>query len=154
VRRAALTRVAESGSCEKQLVRSLARIAGPVSGGGDEDARVGRAAVGALGRCGDPLAFKSLRELLDDTGVDITQRAEAARQLAEHDPTGADYVAELLLDGRFPDLTRELALALGHASEPSEVVHEALCRVARANPMVASTAHESLSRVFPGESSE
>lgn len=154
VRRAALTRVAESGGCEKQLVRELARIAGPISGGGDEDARVGRAAVGALGRCGDALAFKSLRELLDDTSVDITQRAEAARQLAEHDPTGADYVAELLLDGRFPDLARELALALGHAPEPSEVVRDALCRTSRANPMVASTAHESLSKLFPGESCE
>lgn len=154
VRRAALARVAESGACEKQLVRSLTRIAGPISGGGDEDARVGRAAVGALGRCGDPLAFKSLRELLDDTAVDITQRAEAARQLAQHDPAGADYVAELLLEGRFPDLTRELALALGHAPEPSELVRDALCRTSRANPMVASTAHESLSRLFPGESCE
>jgi hypothetical protein len=152
VRKAALARVAEASSCEKQIVRELARIAGPVSGGGDEDARVGRAAVGALGRCGDPLALKSLRELLDDTSVDITHRAEAARQLVEHDPKGADYVAELLLDGRFPDLARELALALGHAPEPSELVRDALCRTSRANPMVASTAHESLSRVFPGES--
>ncbi|HVI02252.1 MAG TPA: HEAT repeat domain-containing protein [Enhygromyxa sp.] len=154
VRRAALARVAEAGGCEKQIVRELTRIAGPVSGGGDEDARVGRAAVGALGRCGDALAFKSLRELLDDTSVDLTQRAEAARQLAEHDPSGADYVAELLLDGRFPDLARELALALGHAPEPSELVRDALCRISRANPMVASTAHESLSRLFPDESCE
>jgi hypothetical protein len=154
VRRAALARVAESGKCEKQTVRSLARIAGPISGGGDEDSRVGRAAVGALGRCGDALAFKTLRELLDDTAIDITQRAEAARQLAEHDPSGADYVAELLLDGRFPDLARELALALGHAPEPSELVRDALCRTARANPMIAATAHESLARVFPGESCE
>lgn len=154
VRRAALARVAEASGCEKQIVRDLARIAGPVSGGGDEDTRVGRAAVGALGRCGDALAFKTLRELLDDTSVDLTQRAEAARQLAVHDPSGADYVAELLLDGRFPDLARELALALGHAPEPSELVRDALCRTSRANPMVASTAHESLSRLFPGESCE
>lgn len=154
VRRAALSRVAESGACEKQTVRELARIAGPVSGGGDTDARVGRAAVGALGRCGDSLAFKTLRELLDDTGVDVTQRAEAARQLAEHDPAGADYVAELLLDGRFPDLARELALALGHAPNPSESVRDALCRTGRANPMVASTAHQSLDRLFPGQGCE
>lgn len=154
VRRAALSRVAESSGCDKAIVRQLARIAGPISAGGDEDSRVGRAAVGALGRCSNALAFKSLRELLDDTGVDITQRAEAARQLTQHDPAGADYVAELLLDGRFPDLARELALALGHASEPSELVREALCRSSRANPMVASTAHESLSRLFPGESCE
>jgi hypothetical protein len=154
VRRAALVRVAEQGKCEKSIVRSLARIAGPISGGGDEDTRVGRAAVGALGRCGDALAFKTLRELLDDTAIDLTQRAEAARQLAEHDPTGADYVAELLLDGRFPDLARELALALGHAPEPSELVRDALCRTSRANPMIAATAHESLSRLFPGESCE
>ncbi|MFO7563775.1 MAG: HEAT repeat domain-containing protein [Enhygromyxa sp.] len=154
VRRAALTRVAESGGCDKPLVRALSRIAGPVSSGGDEDARVGRAAVGALGRCENPLAFKSLRELLDNTSVDVTQRAEAARQLAEHDLAGADYVAGLLLDNRYPDLTRELALALGHAPEPSEEVRDALCRVGRANPMVASTAHESLARLFPGERCE
>lgn len=151
VRRAALARVGESGPCEKPSVRTLTRIASPISNGGDKDARVGREAVRALGRCGDPLAFKSLRELLDNTSVDITQRAEAARQLAEHDPDGAEYVAGLLLANRFPDLARELALALGHAPEPSELVFDALCRIARANPMVASTAHQSLTRLAPGE---
>ena len=150
VRKAALVRVAEAGGCDKQTVRALAEIAGPVSGGGDTDARVGRAAVGALGRCGDPLAFKSLRALLDDSGVDITQRAEAARQIAERDPTGADYIAQLLIDGRFSDLARELVLALGHTPAPSELVRDALCRTIRANPMVAATAQESLSRLFPG----
>jgi hypothetical protein len=154
VRKAALARVAESGGCEKPTIRQLVRIAGPVSGGGDQDGRVGRAAVGALGRCGGPLAFKALRELLDDTGVDHLQRAEAARQLAEHDPTGADYIAELLLAGRSHDLAREFVLALGHAAEPSDLVRDALCRVSRVNPMVASSAHESLARLFPGEGCE
>ena len=154
VRRAALARVGEAGPCDKAITRQLGTIAGPVSGGGEEDARVGRAAVGALGRCGDELAFKLLRELLEDTGVDVSQRAEAARQLAEHDARGADHVAELLLDGRFPDLARELALALGHAPAPSETVRDALCRVARANPMVAATAHQSLAKLFPGEGCE
>jgi hypothetical protein len=154
VRRAALARVGETGPCEKPTVRELAKIAGPISAGGDKDARVGRAAVGALGRCGDPLAFKTLRELLEDTGVDVSQRAEAARQLAEHDPNGAEHVAELLLDGRYPDLARELAFALGHAAAPSETVRDALCRVGRANPMVASTAYESLNKLFPGQGCE
>lgn len=152
VRRAALGRVAESGACDKTTVKALAGIAGPVSGGGDKDARVGRAAVGALGRCGDPLAFETLRDLLEDTGVDITQRAEAARALAERDPSGADHVAALLLDNRYPDMARELVVALGFAAAPSDGVLEALCIVARANPMVASSARESMSKVFPGES--
>lgn len=150
VRKQALARVAESGACDKSTRRALAGIAGPVSKGGDEDARVGRAAVGALGRCGDPEAFKLLRELLEDTGVDVTQRAAAARALVEHDPSGADHVAELLLTGRYPDLARELVSALGHATAPSELVRDALCRTSQANPMVASTAHASLSKLFPG----
>lgn len=154
VRKAALTRVAESGTCSKDTLRSLGEIAGPVSEGGEKDARVGRAAIGAIGRCGGEAGFKLLRELLEDTGVDVTQRAEAARQLAEHDPTGADYVAQLLIANAYPDLARELAVALGHAAEPSETVRDALCRVSRANPMVASTAHESLSKLFPGEGCE
>jgi hypothetical protein len=154
VRRAALTRVGEAGPCQKPTIRELAGIAGPISAGGDKDARVGRAAVGALGRCGDALAFKTLRELLEDTGVDLTQRAEAARQLAEHDPKGADHVAALLIDNRFPDLAREFAFALGHAPSPSETVQDALCRVSRANPMVASTAYQSLNKLFPGQGCE
>jgi hypothetical protein len=151
VRKAALARVAENGRCDKTTLRTLGELAGPISAGGEKDARVGRAAVGAIGRCGDEAAFKLLRELLEDTAVDITQRAEAARQLAEHDPTGADFVADLLLANAYPDLARELVSALGHAAEPNETVRDALCRVGRANPMVASTAHESLSKLFPGE---
>lgn len=154
VRKAALARVAENGRCDKTTLRTLAELAGPISSGGEKDARVGRAAVGAIGRCGDEPAFKLLRELLEDTAVDITQRAEAARQLAEHDPTGAAHVADLLLANAYPDLARELAVALGHAAEPDETVRDALCRVGRANPMVASTAHESLSKLFPGEGCE
>ena len=132
----------------------MGELAGPISSGGEKDARVGRAAVGAIGRCGDEAAFKLLRELLEDTAVDITQRAEAARQIAEHDPVGADFVADLLLSNAYPDLARELVVALGHAAEPNETVRDALCRVGRANPMVASTAHESLSKLFPGEGCE
>jgi hypothetical protein len=149
VRKAALTRVADSSGCDKPTVRALANIAGPVSAGGEADARVGRAAVVALGRCNDTNAYKVLRELLDNGGVDLTQRGEAARQLVEHDPSGADHVANLLLDGSYPDLARELVLALGYASDPSEVVRDALCRTSRANPMVASTARESVSKLFP-----
>ena len=154
VRKAALARVAENGACSKATLETLTEISGPISKGGEKDARVGRAAVGALGRCGGAAAFKLLREIIEDTGVDITQRGEAARQLAEHDPTGADHVAELLIDNAYPDLARELVVALGHAAEPSESVRDALCRVGRANPMVASTAHESLSKLFPGEGCE
>jgi hypothetical protein len=154
VRKAALARVAENGRCDKTTLRTLAEIAGPISAGGEKDARVGRAAVGAIGRCSDEPAFKLLRDLLEDTAVDITQRAEAARQLAEHDPKGADFVAELLLSNAYPDLARELVVALGHAADPNETVRDALCRVGRANPMVASTAHESLSKLFPGEGCE
>jgi hypothetical protein len=148
VRKTALTRVADSGGCDKPTVRALANIAGPVSGGGERDTRVGRAAVAALGRCDDPNAHKILRELLENTGVDLTQRAEAARQLVEHDPGGPDHVANLLLDGRYPDLARELVMALGHAASPSEIVRDALCRTSRANPMVAAVAGETASRLF------
>ena len=152
VRKQALARVAEAegASCDKGTQRSLADIAGPRSKGGDKDARVGRAAVAALGRCGDAEAFKLLRELLEDTAVDVTQRAAAAKALAQHDPSGADHVAQLLLEGRYPDMARELVSALGHAAEPSETVRQALCRTSEANPMVASTAHASLSKLFPG----
>jgi hypothetical protein len=155
VRKAALARVAEGrGTCSKDTLRALTEIAGPISEGGEKDARVGRAAVGAIARCGGEAAFERLHEILEDTAIDITQRAEAARQLAEHDPKGADFVADLLLDNAYPDLARELVSALGHAAEPSETVRDALCRVGRANPMVASTAHESLSKLFPGEGCE
>lgn len=150
VRKAALTRVADSGGCDKTTVRALSNIAGPVSSGGEGDARVGRAAVTALGRCNDTNAYKALRVLLDNSGVDLSQRGEAARQLVEHDPVGADHVAGLLLDGSYPDLARELVVALGHATSPSETVRDALCRTSRANPMVASTARESVSKLFPG----
>ncbi|PRQ01178.1 HEAT repeat domain-containing protein [Enhygromyxa salina] len=154
VRKTALTRVADSGGCDKTTVRALTSIAGPVSAGGERDARVGRAAVTALGRCNDPNAYKALRELLDNSGVDLTQRAEAARQLVEHDPGGADLIAESLLEGRYPDLARDLVVALGHASSPSETVRDALCRTSRANPMVAATAGETVARLFPGEGCE
>ena len=151
VRKAALERVAEAGSCDKGTLGALGKIAGPISGGGERDARVGRAAVGAIGRCASAPAFKLLRELLENTGVDLTQRGAAARQLAQRDPSGADHVAELLVDGRYPDLARDLVLALGSAAAPSELVREALCRTVRGNPMVASTAQESLSKLFPAQ---
>ncbi|KIG18732.1 hypothetical protein DB30_07747 [Enhygromyxa salina] len=154
VRKAALTRVADSGGCDKPTVRALVNIAGPVSAGGERDARVGRAAVTAIGRCDDPNAYKALRELLDNSGVDLTQRAEAARQLVERDPSGADLVAQVLLDGRYPDLARELVVALGHASSPSETVRDALCRTSRANPMVAATAGQTAARLFPDQGCE
>lgn len=156
VRKAALGRVASEGApaCDKGLVRDLTRIAGPISEGGDEDSRVGRAAVTALGRCGDDAALAALRGLLDDTGVDLNERAEAAKQLVLHDPDGPDYVAGLLLDGRFSELARELAAALARAPEPTDAVRDALCRVEAGNPMVASTAHDSFVALFPGERCE
>lgn len=155
VRKAALDRVAaKQAGCDKTRTRELADIAGPVSAGGDDDARVGRAAVAALGRCADEPAFKALRALVEDTGVDITQRAEAARQLVLHDPEGPDYAADLLVDGRYLDLARELADALGSSPTPTDKVRDALCRASAGNPMVASTAHDSFTRLFPGQRCE
>ncbi len=150
VRQAALGRV--EGACSKGTVRTLMTVAGPLSRGGDDDARVGRSAVSALGRCGDEAALSSLRKLLEDTGVEASRRAEAARQLVLNDPKGPDYVAGLLISGRYAELSRDFASALGKTEEPSETVREALCRASEGNPMVASTAHDSFVAVFPGES--
>ncbi|MCA9696787.1 MAG: hypothetical protein KC431_04605 [Myxococcales bacterium] len=155
VRKAALERVADQRpGCDKTLVRQLATVGGAVSSGGDGDTRVGRAAVAALGRCEDAGGYKLLRELVEDGAVELTQRAEAARQLVLHDPSGPDYVAELLLAGAFSDLARPFAEALGESPEPTDTVREALCRVAAGNPMVASTAHDSFLTLFPGEQCE
>ena len=155
VRRAALARVAEAErGCDKLVVRKLSSIAGPISRGGDEDARVGRSAVAAMGRCGGPLAFKQLRELLEDTAVAFARRAEAARQLVVYDPAGPNYVAELLLDGRYPDLARDLASSLRRTPEPTPTVRTALCLASRGNPMVASTAYDSFAALYPGERCE
>lgn len=154
VRKAAIDRVA--GSCDKPTVKRLYATAGPHSKGGDRDARVGRAAVVALGRCAerDSDVFALLRKLLDEGGVEATQRAEAARQLVLHDPKGPDYVASALVDGAHGELGRELAAALAKTPEPSEAVADALCRAAQGNPMVASTAQQSFEALFPGESCE
>nr|WP_255216305.1 HEAT repeat domain-containing protein [Pseudenhygromyxa sp. WMMC2535] len=152
---AALDRVAEAqAGCDRTVTRRLAEIAGPVSERGDEDVRVGRAAVSALGRCGGPEAVAALRELIEDGGVDLSQRAEAGRQLIAHDPEGPDFVAELLLSGAYPDLDRSFADALGKSPAATPQIREALCRTAEANPMVASTAHDSFTALFPGESCE
>lgn len=152
VRKAALDRVA--GRCDKPTVKQLFASAGPHSKGGDRDARVGRAAVVALARCAehDADVFALLRKLLDEGGVEATQRAEAARQLVLHDPKGPDYVAAALVDGAHGELGRELAAALAKTPEPSEAVADALCRAAQGSPMIASTAQQSFEALFPGES--
>ncbi|MFV8752503.1 hypothetical protein ACNOYE_18305 [Nannocystaceae bacterium ST9] len=154
VRKAALERV--EGACDKPTTRKLGEIAGPSSKGGDEDARVGRAAVVALGRCSehDTGVFNLLGKLLDDGGVEASRRAEAARQLVMRDPKGPDRVAAALIDGAHTELGRELASALANTPEPSDAVADALCRAAQGNPMIASTAHQSFQSLFPGESCE
>lgn len=154
VRKAALDRV--DGTCEKTTTRRLGEVAGPQSKGGDVDTRVGRAAVVALGRCSeqDASVFDLLGKLLDDGGVEASRRAEAARQLVLRDPKGPDRVAEALVDGAHTDLGRELASALAHTPEPTDVVADALCRAAQGNPMIAGTAHRSFRELFPGESCE
>jgi len=160
VRKAALERVAYRGpaqstvTCDRALVRRLGTIGGPVSDGGEADARVGRSAVAALGRCGTEAAFAALRSLVHDTGIDLSQRGEAGKQLVLHDPAGPADVAEMLLDARFSDLARDLASALARAPEPTPEIRDALCRAAAGNPMVASTAHESFTALFPGQRCE
>lgn len=154
VRKAALDRV--EGRCDKTTIKRLYAAAGPHSKSGDRDARVGRAAVVALGRCSehDAGVFALLGKLLDDGGVEVSQRAEAARQLVLRDPKGPDEVAAALVDGAHTELGRELASALAKSPEPSDAVADALCRAAQGNPMVASTAQQSFEALFPGESCE
>lgn len=152
VRKAALDRV--EGSCDKPTTRRLGEAAGPQSKGGDVDTRVGRAAVVALGRCSehDAGVFSLLGKLLDDGAVEVSQRAEAARQLVVRDPEGPDRVAKALIDGAHVELGRELASVLAKTPEPSEAVADALCRAAQGNPMIAGAAHQSFQTLFPGES--
>lgn len=158
VRKAALDQVARTqggeAACTKDTIRALTAIAGPDSEGGDEDARVGRSAVTALGRCDQPAAYSALRDILQDTGVALSHRAEAGRQLVLHDPEGPALVAAALVDSRFSNLARELATALGQSPVASPEVREALCRTADGSPMVASTAHDSFVALFPGERCE
>jgi hypothetical protein len=132
-------------TCEPEVRRRLARTAGPESKGGEAEAVVARAAIEALGRCA---AEDELIALVDESGIGFEQRGMAARALVEMSPAGADTVAKRLR-GAEPRQAEPLIEALGHASEPSPAVAEALCR-ARTDetPGVSRAAARSLARAF------
>jgi hypothetical protein len=149
VRRAALQRV--EGECTRKTVQSLARIAGPPPRGGAKDVLVGRAAVSALGRCGDEDALDALADILANRSLESPLRANAARQLIEHDvPGGADLIAKLLARGNFPEISRELAETLAHAPKPTKFVWEALClSLEGEDPRVVPAARASFRKLYP-----
>lgn len=149
VRAAALGRV--EGPCAKDIVKTLATIGGPVSAGGEQDATVARAAIVALGRCGDPAALGAITKLLENDGITYEQRGEAARQLVEHGTSDdADRVAKMLVAAP-PALAERLAGALSRAREPSETVRSALCVTIRETPNAAATARRTFDGLFAGQ---
>ena len=149
VRAAALGRV--EGPCPKETSKTLATIGGPVSAGGEQDATVARAAIVALGRCGDPAALAAITKLLENDGITYEQRGEAARQLVEHGTAeDADRVAKLLVAAP-PALAERLAGALSRAREPSETVRSALCVTIRETPNAAATARRTFDGLFAGQ---
>ncbi len=153
VRVAALGRVA--APCERDRIKSLAKTAGPVSRGGEEHPRVARAAIVAIGRCADPTAIEALAKLMVEDGIPYEQRAEAARQLVERGGSaGADLVARTLAATGVPVLAERLAGALARASEPSDLVRQALCITIRDVPNAAATARRSIDGLFPNQRCE
>jgi hypothetical protein len=150
VRAAALDRV--QTPCSDAVVGHLARTAGPLSRGGDGDAAVSRAAVAALGRCGDQRARARLLALLEEDGIGVEQRGAVARALVEHGGgEGTLAVARALGQAAVPALAERLAGALARTLHPSPPVHRALCEAVASGGRPAATARASLDRVFPGE---
>lgn len=150
VRATALGRV--EGPCDGTVVRRLSTIGGPVSGGGEKNSTVGRAAVVALGRCGDEAALESLTKLLTNDGIGYERRGEAGRQLVQHGgANGAETVASLLSATAAPALAERLAGALARAEQPSDAVRRALCETIRSVPNAAATARKSFDVLFAGQ---
>ncbi len=153
VRAASLGRV--DGSCENDTVKRLSTAAGPQSGGGDADGRVGRAALMALGRCGGKQALGAVEKVLRSDGVPFEQRASAGQVLIETDPArGIEAVVDVLRSDPPPGLAEQLAATLGMAAEPSPeqqgVLVDALCRAAQSYPNAARTSLDSMRKVAPG----
>lgn len=146
VRIAALQRV--QGPCDPAPRRTLAARAGPRSGGGDPDAAVARAAVEALGRCGD---LDALTDLLDETGIGFEQRGVVARSLIVNGGAPAmKTVAARLRPDLPPQLAERYADALGsgEASKAPDDVLAALCRTEAAVPTAAPSARRSRRKLF------
>ena len=147
VRQAALERV--EGPCDRTTVNALARRGGP-SDRGDKDRSVARAAVVALGHCGGDLAIANLIRLLDNSRVDIEQRAEAARQLTKRGGArGANKVATALSRESDKALARRLASALKFVKPVTPEVNRVLCETISEPGGVGAAAVASLKALHP-----
>jgi hypothetical protein len=148
VRQAALGRV--HGPCGRKNVALLRDTAGPRPRGGDDDRRVARAAVQALGRCTPQEARGALERLMNREEVDTEQRIEAARQLVRHGgPDGVDAVAKALAGDPPRNLARRFAATLRFAPAPTPAATQALCaRLGEANE-VSRVARQSLTTLHP-----
>jgi len=149
VRQNALSRVVRP--CTRDTTHRLASIASPVDDGGDPDESVARAAVVALGRCGDEHSRNELRSLLLEDAASVHRRAEAARQLARYGGmAGVDVVAKLLSAGPARDLGPHLANALAHGGMATPSVRHALCGAKTSqSPELARAAKQTLAVLFP-----
>jgi hypothetical protein len=148
VRQAALDRV--RGPCQDKTIDVLAKINRPTrrAATGDRDRVVARAAVHALGRCGDTAAQRALVDLLTESRTDFELRAEAARQLVRHfAAAGSDTVAGVLGGEPSGALARRLATALRYAPEPTPKATAVLCARLAQRDDVSGIALQSLLRL-------
>ncbi|HWB74877.1 MAG TPA: HEAT repeat domain-containing protein [Nannocystaceae bacterium] len=147
VRVAALGRVASP--CSRRSVGELTKVVGDAKAGADADAGVQRAAIDALGRCGDEAAFAALKGMLDDGDVALELSGAAARELAKNYGTkGGDAVAKVLASRPEQAYGRRLAQALRHTTQPSPYVKATLCAWASEGGGVGKAAVDSLVELY------
>jgi hypothetical protein len=147
VRQAALERV--EGPCDRTVVGELAKLGGP-SSKADDDRRVARAAIVALGKCGGDTALASLGRLLENSRMDIELRAEAGRQLAKRGGAwGANKLADALTKESDARLARRLASALKFVSPVTPEVDRVLCENVQEPGGVGAAAVTSLKALHP-----
>lgn len=147
VRQAALERV--DGPCDREVVARLAKLGGP-SSKGDDDRRVARAAIVALGKCGGDGALTALARLLENSRVDIELRSEAGRQLAKRGGAwGADRLAAALVKESDARLARRLASALKFVDPVTPEVDRVLCDAVAEGSGVGAAAVASLKSLHP-----
>ncbi len=147
VRIAALGRVATP--CSRRSVGALRGIVGEPKTGADDDAGVQRAAIDALGRCGDETAFAALKSMLDDGEIALELSGAAARVLARsYGAKGGDAVAKVLAARPEQAYGRRLAQALRHSTAPSDYVKDTLCAWASEGGGVGKAAVDSLGELF------
>ena len=143
VRAAALA--ALSAPCPPAASRTLARLVRPPWRGGDPADRVARAALRALGRCGDRRARRAVLSVLRDAAAPAPRRIDAARvALARFGPAGLDAVLTTLARTDHPAVAADLVATLAHADPTAPGVREALCSARRTPGPIAASARRTM----------